>query len=175
MRCHHWRWVFSPPVRSGHQVRFFLDDKAEAIPENLEADLVALSVETFTARRAYQIADGFRLRRHSGRHGRLSPDLPAREALLHADAVVTGDAEGVWEQLLEDMSSGRLQRIYRSDNRATLADMRIDRTIFAGKRYAPIELAQYTLSRLPLLYVILFDQRVLRHAGQNATGRTVSR
>ncbi len=126
----------------GHQVRFF-DDKAEAIPENLEADLVALSVETFTARRAYQIADGFRQRGIPVVMGGYHPTFLPEEALLHADAVVTGDAEGAWERLLEDMSCGRLQRIYRSDNRATLADMRIDRSIFSGKRYAPIELAQY--------------------------------
>jgi radical SAM superfamily enzyme YgiQ (UPF0313 family) len=126
----------------GHQVRFF-DDKAEAIPENLEADMVALSVETFTARRAYQIADGFRLRGIPVVMGGYHPTFLPEEALLHADAVVTGDAEGAWERLLEDMTNGRLQRIYRSDNRATLADMRIDRSIFAGKRYAPIELAQY--------------------------------
>jgi radical SAM superfamily enzyme YgiQ (UPF0313 family) len=126
----------------GHQVRFF-DDKAEVIPEDVDADLVALSVETFTARRAYQIADGFRRRGITVVMGGYHPTFLPEEALLHADAVVTGDAEGVWESLLDDLVGGRLQRIYRSDNRAMLDDMRIDRSIFAGKRYAPIELAQY--------------------------------
>lgn len=126
----------------GHQIRFF-DDKTEAIPENLEADLVAFSVETFTARRAYQIADGFRLRGIPVVMGGYHPTFLPEEALLHADAVVTGDAEGVWENLLDDLAAGRLQRIYRSDNETALDHMRIDRSIFAGKRYAPIELAQY--------------------------------
>ncbi|MBP6421649.1 MAG: radical SAM protein [Propionivibrio sp.] len=126
----------------GHQIRFF-DDKTEVIPENLEADLVAFSVETFTARRAYQIADGFRQRGIPVVMGGYHPTFLPEEALLHADAVVTGDAEGVWENLLDDLAAGRLQRIYRSDNEAALDNMRIDRSIFAGKRYAPIELAQY--------------------------------
>lgn len=130
-------------ARSGeHQVVFY-DDKAEAIPPGLEADLVALSVETFTARRAYQIADGFRERGTPVVMGGYHPTFLPDEALQHADAVVTGDAEGVWERLLDDISQGCLQRIYQSDNRAPLTDMRIDRSIFSGKRYAPIELAQY--------------------------------
>ncbi len=126
----------------GHQVRFF-DDKAEVIPADVDADLVALSVETFTACRAYQIADGFRRRGITVVMGGYHPTFLPEEALLHADAVVIGDAEGVWESLLDDLAGGRLQRIYRSDNRAALDDTRIDRSIFAGKRYAPIELAQY--------------------------------
>ncbi|RIX47523.1 MAG: radical SAM protein [Rhodocyclales bacterium GT-UBC] len=127
---------------SRHQVRFF-DDKAEAIPPGLEADLVALSVETFTARRAYQIADDFRRRGIPVVMGGYHPTFLPEEALQHADTIVTGDAEGAWERLLEDAAKGRLQRIYRGDNQARLDDIRIDRSIFAGKRYAPVELAQY--------------------------------
>ena len=127
---------------TGHQVRFF-DDRTEVIPENLEADLVALSVETFTARRAYQIADGFRQRGVTVVMGGYHPTFLPDEALLHADAVVSGDAEGTWECLLDDLSRGRLQRIYRGNNQALLEDVRIDRSIFAGKRYAPVEVAQY--------------------------------
>jgi len=126
----------------GHQVRFF-DDKVEAIPHDLDADLVALSVETFTARRAYQIADGFRQNGIPVVMGGYHPTFLPEEALLHSDAVVCGDAEGVWETLLDDLSKGFLRRIYRGDNRRALDDMKIDRSIFAGKRYAPIELAQY--------------------------------
>ena len=43
-----------------------------------------------------------------GYHPTFLPD----EALEHADAVVIGDAEGVWERLLEDFRAGRLQRRY---------------------------------------------------------------
>jgi len=127
---------------TGHQVRFF-DDRTEVIPENLEADLVALSVETFTARRAYQIADGFKQRGVPVVMGGYHPTFLPDEALLHANAVVSGDAEGTWECLLDDLSRGRLQRIYRGNNQAPLEDVRIDRSIFAGKRYAPVEVAQY--------------------------------
>lgn len=126
----------------GHEVRFF-DDKTEPIPQDIDADLVALSVETFTARRSYQLADGFRQRGIPVVMGGYHPTFLPDEALQHADAVVAGDAEGVWETLLDDLDHDRLRRIYRSDNGRTLEDFRIDRSIFVGKRYAPIELAQY--------------------------------
>ncbi|HET9013653.1 MAG TPA: hypothetical protein VFN38_17640, partial [Gemmatimonadaceae bacterium] len=40
-------------------VRFY-DDRMERIPYDEPTDLVALSVETYTARRAYQIASEYR-------------------------------------------------------------------------------------------------------------------
>lgn len=127
---------------SGHRVAFF-DDKVEPIPAALDVDLVALSVETFTAHRAYQLADQFRKQGNLVVMGGYHPTFLPEEALGHADAVVTGDAEGVWEQLLADASNHRLQRVYAGNNQAGLSDYRIDRSIFAGKSYAPIELIQY--------------------------------
>lgn len=127
---------------TGHQVAFF-DDKVEAIPDDLDAHLAALSVETFTARRAYQIADRLRARGIPVVMGGHHPTFLPEEALGHADAIVTGDAEGVWERLLDDFTVRRLQRTYHGNNQAELVDYRIDRSIFSDKRYAPIELAQY--------------------------------
>lgn len=40
----------------------FYDEKAEALPTDDEPDLVALSIETYTARRAYAVADAYRAR-----------------------------------------------------------------------------------------------------------------
>lgn len=126
----------------GHHVVFH-DDRVESIPEALDADLVALSVETFTARRAYQLADQFRKQGSLVVMGGYHPTFLPEEASEHADAVVAGDAEGAWEQLLSDASNGCLRRVYTGNNQTGLSDYRIDRSIFAGKSYAPIELIQY--------------------------------
>lgn len=126
----------------GHEVSFF-DDRVEAIPETLDADLIAFSVETFTARRAYQLADHFRAQGRRVVMGGYHPTFLSEEALAHADAVVVGDAEGAWENLLADAAAGKLQPLYRSDNRAPLAGCHIERRIFAGKAYAPVQLVQY--------------------------------
>lgn len=106
-------------------------------------DLVALTVETFTARRAYQVADDYRARGipvvMGGHHPSMLPD----EALEHCDTVVVGDAEGLWEQVLEDARRGRLQKTYRAARARDGADRLIfDRSIFSGKKYAPVSLVQ---------------------------------
>jgi len=120
------------------------DDRIEEIPENDNQDLVALSVETFTARRAYEIADSYRKRGITVVMGGYHPTLMSDEALQHADAVVIGDAEGCWENLLEDFCKGTLQKRYTGANERSLDDYRLDRSIFKGKKYFPVELVQYS-------------------------------
>lgn len=127
---------------AGHEIVFY-DEKAESVPDDIDADLVALSVETFTAHRAYQIADRARARGSIVVMGGYHPTFLPDEALEHADSVVTGDAEGAWENMLSDLGRHALERVYHGRKDATLGDYRIDRSIFRGKRYAPIELAQY--------------------------------
>src|SRR5450432_3382145 len=122
-------------------VRFY-DDRMETIPFDEPTDLVALSVETYTAKRAYQIATEY-CRRHvpvvmGGFHASLCPDEVAR----HAEAVVIGEAELTWPQVVDDARHGRLQKIYRQQGRPSLVGMRPDRSIFRGKRYLPIGLVE---------------------------------
>jgi radical SAM superfamily enzyme YgiQ (UPF0313 family) len=126
----------------GFDVTFY-DEKAEVVPLDDQPDLAALSVETFTARRGYAIADGYRARGVPVVMGGYHPSFLPEEALEHADAVVIGDAEGSWERLLADFSAGQLQRTYSGGNDAPLADYRLDRSIYRGKHYAPVELVQY--------------------------------
>jgi radical SAM superfamily enzyme YgiQ (UPF0313 family) len=121
----------------------FYDEKVEGVPLDESADLVALSVETFTARRAYAIADAYRDRGVPVVMGGYHPTFLPEEALEHADAVVVGDAEGAWEQLLADFEGGRLQQRYAGGNDKPLTDYRIDRSIYRGKNYGPVELVQF--------------------------------
>src|SRR5947209_16077214 len=76
------------------EVKFY-DDRMETIPFDEPADLVAISVETYTARRAYQIASEYRRRRvpvvMGGFHAALCPAEVAR----FAESVVVGEAEGI--------------------------------------------------------------------------------
>jgi radical SAM superfamily enzyme YgiQ (UPF0313 family) len=121
----------------------FYDEKAEALPMDDRPDLAALSVETYTARRAYAVADAYRARGVPVVMGGYHPTFLPDEALEHADAVVIGDAEGAWEQLLADFASGQLKPRYSGGNQRALTDYRLERSIYKGKRCAPLELAQY--------------------------------
>ena len=122
----------------------FYDERLEAIPVKEDTDLVAMTVETYTARRAYQIAANYRKRGIPVVIGGYHPTFLPDEGLEHADAVVKGDAEGIWGQILQDAQNGDLQRIYESDSFPDLAGVIPDRSIFDGKRYAPMGLVQYS-------------------------------
>jgi len=119
-----------------------VDERVEDVPLDLEVELVAMTVETYTSRRAYQIADSYRSNGVPVVMGGYHPTLLPGECLEHADAVVIGDAEGTWEQLVDDVRRQNLQTIYRQTEFPSLEGLQPDRSIFSGKRYAPLGLVQ---------------------------------
>jgi len=118
------------------------DDRIEPLDFDAPTDLVAMTVETYTARRAYQIAAEFRWRGVPVVMGGYHPTFLPDEARRHADAVVIGEAEGVWPQLVREARAGRLQPVYHQPDLRPLTGPPLDRRIFAGKRYAPLHLVQ---------------------------------
>ncbi len=123
------------------EIRFY-DDRMEDIPYDESTDLVAISVETYTARRAYQIASSFRQRGvpvvMGGFHASLCPD----EVAEHAEAVVVGEAEQTWPELIDDFRHGVLKKFYRAAGRSSLDGFRPDRSIFRDKRYLKVGLVE---------------------------------
>ncbi len=122
--------------------RVLYDDRLEDIPYDAPVDLAAISVETYTARRAYQIAAEFRRRRVPVVMGGFHPTLAPGDAAPHADAIVVGEAESVWPRVLEDVRRGCLQPRYQAEQRPDLGGMLPDRTIFSGKRYMNLALVE---------------------------------
>ncbi|MBQ8927966.1 MAG: B12-binding domain-containing radical SAM protein [Oscillospiraceae bacterium] len=92
----------------------FLDERAETLPETLDADIIAFSVETYTAKRAYILSKKYRrpgtVIVMGGFHASVMPD----EMLLYADSVLIGDAEDTWGDFLEDCRRGAPRPKYRS-------------------------------------------------------------
>ncbi len=123
------------------KVRFY-DDRLEPIPFDEPTDLVAISIETYTARRAYQIATEYRQKGIpvvlGGFHATLCPD----EAAYYADAVIVGEAEEQWAAVIDDARHGTLRQFYQQPGRPELHKTRVDRSIFLGKRYLPITLIE---------------------------------
>jgi len=96
-----------------HEVKIV---EEEVIPVNLEepCDLVGISCMTANAPRAYEIANEFRKRNKTVIMGGVHPTILPEEALEHADSVVVGEAEGVWEDLLLDYAAGKLNKRYHN-------------------------------------------------------------
>ncbi len=111
----------SPP--HWEPVYFEVDELNESTETQFEKgnfDLVAIS--SFSARilDAYKLSD--RLRSKGGKVvlGGLHVSALPNEAALHADAIVQGEAEVIWPQLLKDFEQGRLSQRYSSFNNQKL-------------------------------------------------------
>ena len=119
------------------------DDRMEPIPYDEPTDLVAITVETFTARRAYEISAEYRRRGvrvvMGGMHAKLIPE----EVALHCDSVIIGDAEPVWARMCGDFRAGKLRERYTAAQPLCPQEGVIARRdIFEGKGYLPITLLQ---------------------------------
>ncbi|MDD2582494.1 MAG: radical SAM protein [Desulfuromonadaceae bacterium] len=118
-----------------------------------DVDLVGITVLTELAPRAYQIGDTYRRKGVKVVMGGIHPTVLPDEALEHADAVVVGEAEGLWPQLLADADSGQMQRIYRAGTMTDLTGLpKPRRELFPetrGNAYAPIPIGVETSRGCP--------------------------
>ena len=118
----------------------FFDDRIEEICYDIRVDLVAISVETYTASRAYKIAQKFRDKGVTVVMGGYHITAVPNEALNYCDSIIVGNAETVWRQILDDFKHKRLKLRYDGE-RGGIPPMP-DRSIYADKKYLPITLIE---------------------------------
>src|SRR5271157_4117234 len=120
---------------------------------NQDVDLVGITVLTELAIRAYHIADVYRQKGVKVVMGGIHPTVLPDEALEHADAVVVGEAEGVWPQLVADAVSGQMQRIYQAGKMSNLQGLpQPRRDLLAGSQthgYIPVPIGVETSRGCP--------------------------
>src|SRR5258708_25545094 len=113
----------------------YYDERVESINFDAPTDLAAITVETYTAKRAYEIAAEYHRRGiktlFGGYHVALLPD----EAQMYADSILVGYAEPLWEQVIRDAEKGMLQRRYTQNKTQPYAYGMPRRDIFKGKPY----------------------------------------
>ena len=119
-----------------------VDQSIEEFPfdEVRPGDLVGISIHTFNAIHGYALAKKVKERGATvvfgGPHASIFPE----EAGGRGDAVVTGDAEIVWPQLLQDYSVGALQPVYRGG--------RIDPDAFTPARWDLLKMDRYLVASI---------------------------
>jgi radical SAM superfamily enzyme YgiQ (UPF0313 family) len=112
------------------------DENVAPIDFQKEVDLVGITSLTSTSQRAYKIADTFRAIGKKVVLGGIHPSILPEEAIQHADAVVIGEAEGIWSQVITDFQANKLQKIYRQNVRPSLVGLpNPRRDLFAKKSY----------------------------------------
>jgi radical SAM superfamily enzyme YgiQ (UPF0313 family) len=96
-----------------HEIKI-IEEETDHIDLDQECDLVAISCMTANSGRAYELCQEFKKRGKTVVIGGVHPTILPGEAQLHADSVVIGEAEGVWETLLNDFQNGNLKRSYNN-------------------------------------------------------------
>ncbi|MBF0546296.1 MAG: B12-binding domain-containing radical SAM protein [Candidatus Riflebacteria bacterium] len=127
---------------SNHQIVFF-DERIEDLKIDGDYDLAAISVDTFSAKRAYQISEEFKKRKIPVILGGFHPTLVPEEAALFSDSVAIGEADAIWPQILADAQNGTLKKFYHSENLSSQFSIKCDRSIFTGKPYIPMALVSF--------------------------------
>jgi radical SAM superfamily enzyme YgiQ (UPF0313 family) len=121
------------------------DDRMEEIPYDEPTDLVAISIEIYAARRAYEIAAEYRARGVPVILGGAHPTLFPEECIRYADSVYIGDAEFRWAEVVDDARHRRLKPIYRAQvGVAQPGGVQPRRDLLRGKGYLPISLMQFS-------------------------------
>ncbi len=135
-----------PPISLAQVAASAPEYNYEIIDENIkafdfekdtkDANLFGISLMTVQAPRGYLIADRLRAMGKTVVMGGSHPSARPKEALQHADAVVIGEAEGVWPKLLKDYENGSLKKIYKNDEFPDLSDLPIaNRELLAKYKY----------------------------------------
>ncbi|MEI7554097.1 radical SAM protein [Candidatus Chlorohelix sp.] len=109
----------------------------EKIDFDEQVDLVGIAVRTLLAPRAYQIAAEYRKRGVKVVMGGPHVSVLPSEASMKADAIVIGEAEPVWAEVIKDFEAGQLKRYYKSDGLPALGNHPIPRyDLVKGKNYS---------------------------------------
>jgi radical SAM superfamily enzyme YgiQ (UPF0313 family) len=88
-----------------------------AVAELPPCDVAAISSYSAQIRDGYALADRFRAAGVKVILGGLHVTARPDEALEHADAVVLGEGEIGWPEVLHDLAAGRLERVYAAAGR----------------------------------------------------------
>ena len=115
------------------EIKFF-DERIEDIDFLEETDLVGITVETYTAKRAYEICEVYRKKGIPIVLGGFHPTLVPKESIKFADSVVIGPAESIWPQIINDFKKGKLKKFYKNLGKYNFN--RPDNSIFNNKNHS---------------------------------------
>jgi len=128
-----------------HEITYWDDNIEDVTSGDIAEDLMAISVMTPLAPRAYELADFFRSKGKTVVLGGVHPTFCAEEALTHCDAVVIGEGEESWPKVLSDYEKGALKKTYKADHLIDGEKIPCSaRRIFSGKKYFFTNLMQTT-------------------------------
>lgn len=141
--------LFLAGLVPAHHSVSVVDEAVQSLDFDEPVDLVGITTTSINARRSYEIGDEYRRRGVTVVIGGIHASTLPEEAMEHADAVVLGEAEDSWPELIGDVERGTLRKSYRQVARESLAGLPSPRyDLIAADRYV-----RPPWSKLPLLPV----------------------
>jgi len=110
-----------------------LDEQTDEV--RFEGDVFAFTLSTQYARKVYRYADELRAAGKKVIIGGIHVTVCPEEAMRHADAVVTGEAELLWPAICEDLLSGRPQERYDGSPTPPAQMRAVDYRFFGRRSY----------------------------------------
>ncbi len=104
-----------------------VDENVEELHIPDDTDLVAITTYTRNVQRGYKIADECRARGIPVVMGGIHVSFMIEEALQHCDAVVSGEGEALWPQILEDVQNDDLKPVYQGGHSQDLNELPVPR------------------------------------------------
>jgi radical SAM superfamily enzyme YgiQ (UPF0313 family) len=104
--------ALTPPE---HEIEIVEEVFGEAVNFDGDYDLIGISIMTQTCIRGYEIANEFKKRGKTVVFGGIHATSMPQEAIRFGDAVVIGEAEGIWDIVLDDIKHNRLRPFYKLD------------------------------------------------------------
>jgi radical SAM superfamily enzyme YgiQ (UPF0313 family) len=104
--------ALTPPE---HEVQVVEEVFGETVNFDGDYDVIGISIMTQTCIRGYEIANEFKKRDKIVVFGGIHATSMPEEAIRFGDAVVIGEAEGIWDILLDDIKHHRLKSFYKLD------------------------------------------------------------
>jgi radical SAM superfamily enzyme YgiQ (UPF0313 family) len=104
--------ALTPPE---HEIQIVEEVYGDVLDFDGHYDVIGISIMTQTAIRGYQIANEFKKRGKTVVFGGIHATSMPNEAIRFGNAVVIGEAEGLWDIVLEDIKHNRLKRFYKLD------------------------------------------------------------
>jgi len=117
--------IFSIAAATPEGVEISMCDETIGMKPKLrtDADIVALFFHTPDAPHAYKLADKFKAKGKTIVLGGLHTSFMPEEAMEHADALLIGEAEGIWKTLLRDYEKNTLKKKYQRETPVDLAQV----------------------------------------------------
>jgi radical SAM superfamily enzyme YgiQ (UPF0313 family) len=121
------------------------DLRFDRLPLDRQWDLVGISVQTGAVRPAFEIASLFRSKGVPVVLGGPYVSIFPERCRDHADVLVTGEADDLWKEVLEDLRGGRLKTEYRQGVFPDLSSHRpVDKSALDISRYFTTNVVQTT-------------------------------